>query len=150
EDKPFNAKVFVRGNPRTLGPDAPRAFFTTLTGPDDPPFPKDKSGRLELANAIASPRNPLTARVFVNRVWQWHFGRGIVGTPSDFGFRGDKPTHPELLDYLAARFVAGGWSVKRLHKLVMLSAAYRQSSRLADSVVAGADPRAADPENKLY
>ena len=101
------------------------------------------SGRLDLANAIADSNNPLTARVIVNRVWQWHFGRGIVGTPSDFGTRGDPPTHPELLDYLATRFMDEGWSVKKLQRWIMLSNTYQQSS------LDRPEARAVDPENKL-
>ena len=87
--------------------------------------------------------NPLTARVIVNRVWMHHFGFGLVRTPSDFGFRGDPPTHPELLDYLAVKFVESGWSLKKLHRLIMTSAAYRQAS--ADNEAA----RKIDPENQL-
>jgi hypothetical protein len=85
------------------------------------------SGRLELARWIADPKNPLTARVMVNRVWHYHFGKGIVPTPSDFGRQGQPPTHPELLDYLATRFVESGWSVKAMHRLVMLSRTYQLS-----------------------
>ncbi len=144
--KPYNGKVFVRGNPRTQGADAPRAFFTALSPTDRSVLSTTGSGRLELARKIADPANPLTARVLVNRVWAWHFGKGIVGTPSDFGFRGDRPTHPELLDYLAAKFVAEGWSIKKLHREIMLSAAYRQSSRPAD---AAPNSKKVDPENKL-
>jgi hypothetical protein len=81
-----------------------------------------------LANWIADPKNPMTARVMVNRIWQWHFGTGIVDTPSDFGLMGTKPSHPELLDWLAGEFVRGGWSMKKLHKLIVLSSTYRQSS----------------------
>ena len=101
------------------------------------------SGRLELARAIADPANPLTARVLVNRVWQHHFGRGLVATPSNFGALGQRPTHPELLDWLASRFVAGGWSLKALHREILLSATYRQGSRF--------DARAheVDPANTL-
>lgn len=115
-------------------------------------------GRAALARWIASPENPLTARVMVNRVWQWHFGRGIVPTSSDFGVRGEEPTHPELLDYLAALFSTGpggagkvgaadrglGWSIKRLHRLILLSSTYRQSSRPSAATLA------ADPENRLF
>ena len=140
----YDGKVFTRGNPNTLGEPAPRQFLTVLSGPKSEPFPKKTSGRLELAKAIASPDNPLTARVFVNRVWAWHFGEGLVRTPSDFGFRGEKPTHPELLDYLADRFVAEGWSIKKLHRTIMLSATYRQSS------IAPAESAKADPENRLW
>ena len=86
------------------------------------------SGRLELAQWLANPRNPLTARVMVNRVWHWHFGRGIVATASDFGSRGSPPSHPELLDWLAAEFMENGWSVKHMHRLMVLSSTYRQSA----------------------
>ena len=106
------------------------------------PF-KDGSGRLELAKAIASPDNPLTARVLVNRIWAGHFGHALVRTPSDFGMRSELPTHPELLDWLAARFVKDGWSIKKLHKTIMLSATYQQSSTIS------ADVLKLDPENKL-
>src|SRR5207237_2088767 len=102
--KPANLRVHLRGNAATLGDEAPRRFLAILAGDDAPPFTQG-SGRLELARAIASKDNPLTARVFVNRVWMHHFGRGIVGTPSNFGTLGERPTHPELLDHLAARFV---------------------------------------------
>lgn len=145
ETKPYNGKVFIRGNPRTQGAPAPRAFFTALSGPTRKPFDAKNSGRLDLANAIVDPANPLTARVWVNRVWAWHFGTGIVRTPSDFGYRGERPTHPELLDWLAADFVAHGWSTKHLHRQIVLSAAYRQSSRPADSKAS----LTIDPENKL-
>jgi hypothetical protein len=98
---------------------------------------------LELAETIASKSNPLTARVFVNRVWRWHFGQGLVRTPSDFGTRGELPTHPDLLDYLASKFMQNGWSIKKLHKMIMLSSAYRESSDV--------NPRwfGKDPENRL-
>jgi hypothetical protein len=101
------------------------------------------SGRLELANAIASKDNPLTARVIVNRIWQHHFGKGLVRTPSNFGALGERPTHPELLDHLASRFIASGWSMKGLHRDIMLSKAYQLASsgdRKAEEV---------DPENRL-
>lgn len=119
-------KVYVHGNPENAGEVAPRRFLRVLAGDNAPLFTKG-SGRLELAQAIASPRNPLTARVLVNRVWQWHFGRGIVGTPSNFGALGERPTHPELLDYLTCRFIESGWSLKALHREIMLSATYQLS-----------------------
>jgi hypothetical protein len=109
--------------------------------------PRSTGRRAALAAWLASPDNPLTARVFVNRLWQWHFGRGLVGTASDFGALGEQATHPELLDWLAAEFVASGWSVKHLHRLVVTSAAYRRGSR-ASAAAASAGP-AADPQNKL-
>ena len=111
---PVNMKVHIRGNPQTLGDEVPRHFLSILGG-QGKPFTKG-SGRLELAEAIASGNNPLTARVMVNRVWQHHFGRGLVRTPSNFGALGERPTHPELLDYLAQRFIQSGWSIKALHR----------------------------------
>src|SRR5262245_23374864 len=124
---PVTPRVFHRGNPHNLGPAVPRQFLECLSGPDRKPF-ADGSGRLELAKKITDPKNPLTARVFVNRVWQSLFGRGIVTTPGDFGLRGDPPLHPELLDHLATTFVADGWSVKRLVRRIVLSATCRQRS----------------------
>jgi mono/diheme cytochrome c family protein len=140
--QPVKQHVFLRGNPGNRGPDVPRQFLEVLAGPDRKPFPNG-SGRLDLAKAIADPNNPLTARVFVNRVWAQHFGKGLVGTPSDFGVRSDPPTHPELLDYLADRFVKDGWSVKQLHRLILLSDTYRQRS---DDRT---DGEKIDPENRL-
>ncbi|MBA4063204.1 MAG: hypothetical protein C0501_05725 [Isosphaera sp.] len=139
---PTQPVVFLRGNPGNRGPQVPRQAPAVVTGPSRKPF-TDGSGRLELAKAIVSPDNPLTARVLVNRVWAGHFGHGLVRTPSDFGVRSDTPSHPELLDWLAARFVADGWSLKKLHKTVMLSATYRRSSAVS------ADAFRLDPENKL-
>ncbi len=140
-------RVFTRGNPSTPGETVPRRFLAVLTGTRQPSFNLG-SGRLEMARSITDPRNPLTARVMVNRVWMHHFGEPLVATPSDFGSRSAPPTHPELLDYLAARFSAplgegarerGGegatsdglaWSLKKLHRLMVNSATYRQSSAL--------------------
>ena len=139
---PVPGHVFVRGNPNNPGAPTPPRFLSCLGGGDDKIF-RNGSGRLELAQSIIDPANPLTARVIVNRVWMHHFGFGIVRTPSDFGFRGDPPTHPELLDYLAVKFVESGWSLKHLHRLIMTSAAYRQAS--ADNEAA----RKLDPENQL-
>src|SRR4029077_2905569 len=107
------------GNPNNPGEEVPRQFLTILAGDHPEPF-KEGSGRLELARAIASKDNPLTARVLVNRVWLHHFGAGLVRTPGDFGRRGEPPTHPELLDYLAATFTEEGWSIKKLHRLILL------------------------------
>lgn len=134
--------VFLRGNPQRPGEEVPRQLPALLAGPDRKPF-QQGSGRLELARAIASRSNPLTARVLVNRVWLHHFGAGLVRTPSDFGTRSDPPTHPELLDYLALRFMESGWSIKSLHRSLMLSATYQQAS---DD---NPDARAIDPENAL-
>jgi hypothetical protein len=129
--KPGEARdlpVFARGSSTSPGELVPRRFLTVLSKNPADVFRKG-SGRLELAEKILTDAAPLTARVIVNRVWGWHFGKHLVGTPSDFGDRGDKPSHPELLDDLAARFIANGWSLKWLHREIMLSAAYRQASR---------------------
>jgi hypothetical protein len=134
--------VFLRGDPNKRGPAVPRQAPAVVAGPDRKPF-TDGSGRLELAKAVTSPENPLTARVMVNRVWIGHFGWGLVRTPSDFGVRSDPPTHPELLDWLASRFVKDGWSLKKLHKLVMTSASYQRSSQVSP------DAFRVDAENKL-
>src|SRR5207245_3675304 len=122
---PTEPVVFKRGNPASPGDKVPRQFLELVAGPNRKPF-QNGSGRLELARAIASRDNPLTARVFVNRVWMHHFGTPVVATPGDFGLRSEPPTHPELLDHLAARFMDEGWSIKALHRRLMLSAAYRQ------------------------
>jgi len=127
EGTPVNARVFIKGEPRTLGPEVPRGFLTILGGQKVPPEEKG-SGRLELGEWIADPKNPLTARVIVNRVWQWNFGRGIVATPDDFGARGEPPSHPELLDYLATRFIESGWSIKKLQKLILMTRTYQMAS----------------------
>jgi mono/diheme cytochrome c family protein len=126
-DNPNNPRIFLRGNPRNPGEEVPRRFLELIEGEDRQPFEKG-SGRLEMARAIVSKDNPLTARVMVNRVWLNHFGLGLVRTPSDFGVRSDPPANPELLDYLAASFMDGGWSLKRLHRLILLSSTYQQTS----------------------
>jgi cytochrome c553 len=128
DDKVENVKVHVRGDHNNLGDIVPRHFLTVIAGENQTPLPENVSGRLELARWIANPRHPLTARVMVNRLFQWHFGRGIVGTSDNFGKLGGKPTHPELLDYLALRLVKNGWSLKKMHREIMLSATYQQSS----------------------
>ncbi|HLJ09991.1 MAG TPA: DUF1549 and DUF1553 domain-containing protein [Planctomycetaceae bacterium] len=137
-----NARIFIRGNPNNPGDEAPRQFLHVLAGENRRPFTTG-SGRLELARAIANRDNALTARVIVNRVWLHHFGEGLVTTPDDFGVRSQPPSHPQLLDYLAARFMDEGWSLKKLHRWLMLSRVYRQSS---DD---GLHSEAADPENRL-
>jgi hypothetical protein len=140
--EPIQAHVFLRGNPNQLGPAVDRRMPTLFGSFASKPFSRG-SGRLELARDIVDPRNPLTARVIVNRVWMHHFGQGLVRTPSDFGTRGDTPSHPELLDYLAAWFIRDGWSLKRLHRLILLSATFTQSSDLRPDLLA------TDPENRL-
>jgi hypothetical protein len=142
EPKPVEQHVFLRGNAGAMGPVVTRHFPACLSEGEPKPFQKG-SGRLELAEAIASPDNPRTARVWVNRVWSKLFGRGLVTTPSDFGIRGDLPTHPELLDWLATTFMDDGWSTKRLVRRIVLSSAYRQSSAPRD------DAHEKDAENKL-
>jgi hypothetical protein len=136
-----NPRIFVRGNSSRPGAEVPRQFLSVVSS-DRKPF-AHKSGRLEMAQAIVSKDNPLTARVFVNRVWAGHFGQALVRTPSDFGLRSDAPSHPELLDYLARTFIDDGWSIKRLHRRMILSATYQQSS---DQRV---DVAARDAENRL-
>src|SRR5262249_9204910 len=125
EGRPTRAAVQRGGDPGNTGPVVPRGVPKFLAGDPPPRFPDDASARLALARSPPRPDHPLTARVMVNRVWQSHFGRGIVATPSNFGLRGAPPTHPELLDWLAARFVAGGWSVKALHRLILTSRTYQ-------------------------
>ncbi len=137
---PCEPYVFLRGNPNNKGPAVPRQFLGALSGSKRAPF-RQGSGRLELARAIASRDNPLTARVMVNRVWQHYFGAGLVRTPSDFGLRSEPPSHPELLDYLASYFMDHGWSLKELHRLILRSRVYQQAS--------SAEPQAMDPENRL-
>ena len=127
EGKPADAYVFIKGDPKMLAPQVPRGFLKIL-GDQKVPAEEQGSGRLELAQWITDPKNPLTARVIVNRVWQWHFGQGLVATPDDFGTRGERPSHPELLDYLAHRFMASGWSIKKLHKLIVLSRTYQSAT----------------------
>lgn len=131
---PYEPVVFQRGNPNREGHSVPRRIPGILAEGDRPEF-KIGSGRLELAKAIVDPANPLTARVFVNRIWKQHFGTGLVDTPSDFGLRSSAPTHPELLNWLAADFVNNGWSVKRLHRAIMSSTVYRQSTEASTSSV---------------
>ncbi len=136
--------VQVGGDPGRRGPVVPRGVPHLPGAPESPLVPAGTSGRLELARWLTRPEHPLTARVMVNRIWQGHFGRGLVATPSNFGVRGDEPTHPELLDWLAARFIDSGWSVKAMHRLIVTSAAYRRAS--------GDDPSATakDPANRWY
>jgi cytochrome c553 len=145
EANPFDPYIFLRGQQGNHGPKVPRQFLAVVAGPDRKPF-VNRSGRLELAQAIVAPTNPLTARVIVNRVWMHHFGAPLVKTPSDFGLRADPPSHPELLDWLAHELVAHGWSLKWLHREILLSAAWRKSS---DSQSAVQNPQTIDSENRL-
>jgi len=135
-------RIFVRGSAASPGEQVSRQFLMLIEGDERPRFTRG-SGRLELAQAITSPSNPLTPRVFANRVWMHHFGEPLVASPSDFGLRTSPPTHPELLDYLATALVDSGWSLKKLHRLIVLSSTYQQSS--ADRP----EYRQADPDNRL-
>ncbi len=139
--EPQNEHVRIRGNKDNLGREVPRHFLSILSRGDPRPF-STGSGRLELAHAIANPENPLTARVIANRVWLHHFGQGIVRTPSNFGQMGDRPSHPELLDYLAAQLIENNWSLKTLHREIMLSGTYALSSENIP------ENTAVDPENR--
>ncbi len=147
-NQPTVPHVFKRGNPANLGEAVPRQFVSVVAGPDRQPFSLG-SGRLELARAIIDPKNPLTARVIVNRVWAHHFGAGLVRTPSDFGTRAEPPSHPELLDWLTSRFIADGWSLKKFHRRLLLSETYRQSSRGPSDSAYLAKANQLDPENRL-
>ena len=140
--EPQNVALQIRGSPTNLGPVVPRRFLTVLSPAAPTPF-QEGSGRRELARALVTEAGPLTARVIVNRIWQQHFGQGLVDSPSNFGTTGSRPTHPELFDDLAARFVANGWSFKWLHRELVLSAAYQQTSAYR------ADGDAVDPDNRL-
>ncbi len=140
-----DAPVFLRGNSKRLGKTVPRGVPRSLQASHQTPLQITRgSGRRELAEWLARGDNPLTARVMVNRIWQHHFGEALVRTPNDFGERGERPSNPALLDWLAARFVETGWSMKAMHRLIMLSSAYQQSSRVASEVLAR------DPDNRLF
>ncbi len=141
-------RIFRRGNPANQGDEVPRHFLSVIAGSDPKPFTQG-SGRLELARAIVDPANPLTARVWVNRVWMHHFGSGLVRTPSDFGLRAEPPSHPELLDWLAKRLVVEGWSTKALHRMILLSAAYQQRSDAPGDARKREQALRVDPENRL-
>ena len=137
-----NEHLFIRGNHKTLGDEVPRRFLEVLGG-TQVAAPENGSGRMELARQLVATDNPLVARVIVNRLWHHHFGTGLVRTVDDFGAMGQPPTHPKLLDYLASELVRQGWSLKRMHRLMVLSNTYRMSSRAEPEV------EAADPLNAL-
>jgi hypothetical protein len=142
EAKPQDVKLNVRGNPHALGEEVPRGFPAILGHTNGDPLPfTHGSGRMELADAIV--QSPLAARVMVNRIWQHHFGRGLVDSPSNFGMMGERPSHPELLDYLASSFVENGWSMKALHREIMLSAVYQEAYQPSEA------DSAVDPDNRL-
>ncbi len=159
--------IHIRGSYLTLGKPVERGFIEVMrTSYAKPVLPAKESGRLELARWMASSEHPLTARVMVNRLWRWHFGKGIVGSTDNFGLLGDKPSNPALLDWLARTFIANDWSVKDMHRLIMKSATYQQSSGIPDSRILNPDSTAAvqsdsgirnqksglliDPENRLH
>jgi len=142
---PRDARIQIKGEPDRPGAEVPRKFLDILGGQRLPQeVAQSNSGRLQLAKWIASPDNPLTVRVIVNRVWQRHFGNGLVPTTSDFGLRGEAPTHPELLDWLAGEFIRGGWSIKQLHRIILTSRTYRLSSQDLPANLA------IDPNNRLH
>jgi cytochrome c553 len=139
-----NLRVHLRGNHLTLGREVPRQFPRILAGERQTPVDGKQSGRLQLAEWLTHPDHPLTARVLVNRVWHWHFGAGLVRSPDNFGKLGDRPVNQPLLDWLAVRFVEEGWSLKRLHREIMLSSTYQMSSTYDEKTAL------ADPDNRLH
>jgi cytochrome c553 len=143
EAEPVEQFVFVRGNHESPGDPVAKQFPVILAGDDQEPV-TNGSGRLDLARWIVSEDNPLPSRVMANRIWQWHFGQALVRTPSNFGLTGETPTHPELLDYLARQFLRGGWSIKKMHRQIMLSSTYQMSSQVSE----GAWEK--DPANRLW
>jgi hypothetical protein len=143
-DTPVAQKIFMRGDYNNPGAEAPKAFPLILAKAGDPQPVAAGSGRMALADWTASKTNPLSTRVIVNRIWQWHFGEGIVRTPDNFGRTGERPAHPELLDWLTTRFIENGWSFKKMHRLLMLSSTYQMASN------AGEETLQADPENRLF
>ncbi|MCS6864533.1 MAG: PSD1 and planctomycete cytochrome C domain-containing protein [Gemmataceae bacterium] len=140
----INQRVYIRGHHRSLGEEVPRGTLAVFGYPS---FSTSGSGRWELAQTVIDPQNPLVARVIVNRLWKHHFGEGLVRTPDDFGHQGQPPTHPELLDWLASELIAQQWSLKALHRRMVLSTAYRQSSVPPAELAARA--KIADPQNRL-
>jgi hypothetical protein len=142
EGEPANVCLHIKGDPKVLGEEVPRGFLQVLGG-QRVKADEGGSGRRQLAEWMTDPENPLTARVFVNRVWQHHFGHGLVRTPNDFGTRGAPPTHPQLLDWLTRRFIDSGWSIKSLHRVIMRSSAYQMAA------VENADYARRDPDNHL-
>jgi len=143
EGQSIQQRIFIRGNHDSPGEEVEKGVPKILVEQQPFQIPQG-SGRRELANWLADPKNPLTARVMVNRLWQWHFGEGLVRTPSNYGKMGLRPTHPELLDYLAGRLIESGWSIKAMHRLLMLSNAYQMSSQITRSKAE------ADPSNEFW
>jgi hypothetical protein len=139
DESPHDVPLHIRGSHLNLGEKVPRHFLQLIAGEKQAPV-EHGSGRLELARWMADPDNPLTARVMVNRIWQHHFGQGIVRSADNFGKLGEAPSHPELIDWLAAEFMDRGWSIKEMHRLMVLSSAYRMSSQTSPEA-AKAGPR---------
>ena len=138
--------IHIRGSHRSFGTKVPRGFPEVMLAANEPiELPANQSGRLELAQWIASEHHPLTSRVFVNRIWEWHFGTGLVASTENFGSLGDRPSHPELLDWLAGYFIDRGWSTKELHRVLLGSSTYQMASSHPEETVA----ILADPENRL-
>ena len=143
DDAVVDVAVHLRGNPLKLGEVIPRRAIPAIRGPLPPQFSTKESGRRELADWLVDPNHPLTSRVFVNRVWNWHFGTGLVRSTDNFGQLGERPSHPELLDWLARQFIADGWSIKSLHRRILLSRTWQQSS------LATPESMLKDPDNRL-
>lgn len=146
DGKPENVRIHLRGNHLTQGAEAPRVFPRIIAGDNQVPPDAKQSGRLPLAQWITRPDHPLTARVLVNRIWLGHFGDGLVASVDNFGRLGERPSHPELLDWLAVRFVEEGWSIKKLHRLMLLSSAYQQATK---NPVVAEKASIIDPDNRL-
>lgn len=144
EDEIMDVAIHVRGNPSRLGDIVPRHVPEVMKGPELPAFSGEHSGRRELAEWLVSDRHPLTSRVLVNRIWRWHFGRGLVASTDNFGLLGEKPSHPELLDWLASEFIRRKWSLKEMHRLILLSNTYQQST------IVSPEAANADPDNRLW
>ena len=132
EDQIADVPVHVRGNPAKLGATVPRHVPQVIVGPEQPAFTSASSGRLELAQWLTNAKHPLTSRVLANRFWRWHFGKGIVRSTDNFGLLGERPTHPELLDWLADQWIQSGWSLKAFHRIVLNSSTYQQSSAVSE------------------
>jgi hypothetical protein len=143
EDKIIDVAIHIRGNPLKLGEVSLRHVPPVVRGPATPAFTQVESGRRELAQWMTDAKNPLTSRVMVNRIWRWHFGQGIVKTTDNFGLLGEAPTHPELLDWLSLRFTESGWSIKKMHRLMLNSSTWQQGNE------ASPETRAGDLENRL-
>jgi hypothetical protein len=141
DERAADTQIRIRGLVHQRGAEVPRGFLRVALHTEQPALTERQSGRRELADWLASPQNPLTARVFVNRVWHWLFGAGLVRTVDNFGTTGEAPSHPELLDHLALRFVEQGWSAKKLIREIVLSRTWQ---------LAVASPSAADPDNRLF